>query len=670
MANAQKQTKSGNKSEKNAVTAAIGQIMGRIGKAAKLGSKLSSTASVFLEAMDTQAGGQAKLGAALAGVGAGAAYGQIADKAGEIQSLGMYSDEAMMAGASALTGYTSDAGAITTLMDTLANYAAGMSGGAAVDAAGMAAYGEKLGRAMQGDYSGLPWLTQAEQTAMTGGSEAEKALMLDEAVSRRWAELYEVMSGTPTGQIAQFGNTLDDLKASIGAGIYPAALNFVQLFQQDLPQVQAIVSGLAAGLSGMLVLLAGLADGAIDIGSAIVDNWSWIEPIVWGVVGALLAYNAVSGVGWITTLKGAAAMAAHAAAGLGETVAIFGMMVAQDGLNAALHSCPISWIIAGIIALVAAVTAVVRALDLFGSQGTSVLGTICGMVNIVIQFFGKLATGAIGAVFGIMAGITAMCVWVAAGFDQVKSMFYGMLSAILNGVAALCEKLNQLPFLEIDFSGITKKAEEYAEISKIAYENAHADHIGVIEAAAMGFNSVASDALSGEWAEDAFASGASFGDGLMDKFNLGSLGDQKELFSGLGDQNGTLSDLFSSFEDQDGALSDLCSLIEEGADYGDLKDRLNASAQELTQIERDTGSIAYSAGGISDSLDITREELKYLRDIAERDAINRFTTAEVKIDMTGMTNKIDSGMDLDSVLARLTDGFTEALTTAAEGVHS
>ena len=61
--------------------------------------------------------------------------------------------------------------------------------------------------------------------------------------------------------------------------------------------------------------------------------------------------------------------------------------------------------------------------------------------------------------------------------------------------------------------------------------------------------------------------------------------------------------------------------------------------------------------------------LKYMRDLAEQEAINRFTTAEVKIDMTGMTNRIDSDMDLDGVLNTLTEGFAEALEVAAEGVH-
>jgi len=83
----------------------------------------------------------------------------------------------------------------------------------------------------------------------------------------------------------------------------------------------------------------------------------------------------------------------------------------------------------------------------------------------------------------------------------------------------------------------------------------------------------------------------------------------------------------------------------------------------------DVGSIAGDTGSIADSLSVTDEELEYLRDIAERDAINRFTTAEVKIDMTGMTNKIDGSADIDGIITELTDGFTEALVTAAEGVH-
>ena len=58
-----------------------------------------------------------------------------------------------------------------------------------------------------------------------------------------------------------------------------------------------------------------------------------------------------------------------------------------------------------------------------------------------------------------------------------------------------------------------------------------------------------------------------------------------------------------------------------------------------------------------------------MRDIAEKEAINRFTTAEVKIDMTGMTNRIDSDMDIDGVVNKLTEEFVEALSTAAEGVH-
>ena len=95
----------------------------------------------------------------------------------------------------------------------------------------------------------------------------------------------------------------------------------------------------------------------------------------------------------------------------------------------------------------------------------------------------------------------------------------------------------------------------------------------------------------------------------------------------------------------------------------------SAEQTALDSIGADTAGINDSAGSAAASLKETTEDLKYMRDLAEQEAINRFTTAEVKIDMTGMTNRIDSDMDLDGVLNTLTEGFAEALEVTAEGVH-
>lgn len=95
----------------------------------------------------------------------------------------------------------------------------------------------------------------------------------------------------------------------------------------------------------------------------------------------------------------------------------------------------------------------------------------------------------------------------------------------------------------------------------------------------------------------------------------------------------------------------------------------NSEQTALSALGTDVSSIADSSGSTAAALDAAGEDMKYMRDLAEQEAINRFTTAEVHIDMTGMTNRIDSDMDLDGVLATFTDGFAEALATTAEGVH-
>jgi hypothetical protein len=90
---------------------------------------------------------------------------------------------------------------------------------------------------------------------------------------------------------------------------------------------------------------------------------------------------------------------------------------------------------------------------------------------------------------------------------------------------------------------------------------------------------------------------------------------------------------------------------------------------DTSQIPGNVDDIAENTGGMKDAMEITSEEVKYLRDIAERDAINRFTTAEIKVDMTN-NNNISSNMDLDGIVDYLVIGVNEAMAKTAEGVHA
>ena len=90
---------------------------------------------------------------------------------------------------------------------------------------------------------------------------------------------------------------------------------------------------------------------------------------------------------------------------------------------------------------------------------------------------------------------------------------------------------------------------------------------------------------------------------------------------------------------------------------------------DMSSMMGDVGSIAGDTGSIADSLSVTDEELEYLRDIAEQEAINRFTTAEINVDMSGMQNTVNSGDDIDGFMTKLTDSVNEAVDNMTEGVH-
>lgn len=395
-------------------------------------------------------------------------------------------------------------------------------------------------------------------------------------------------------------------------------------------QFSTVVDGALNALATITALASGILDVFVNIGSAVVDNWSVIEPIAWGLVAALVAYNAVALI--TQAINGAVALSAavKGAADMFAAGKTFAATVAQQGLNAALLACPITWIVVGVIALVAGIIALCNWIAKTTGVAATGFGVITGGINVAIQAVWNAMLVVANVAIGIGNALGACCSNIGTAFhnviSNVQGWFYGLLSTALTVVEGICAALNKLPFVEFDYSGISAKADEYAAKSAEAYGSVE-EYQNIGDAFTKGYNTF--DTFTDGWASDAFKAGASWGDGVADKV--------------------------SSFFDFGGGGTG-------GTDLG--------SGFDLSSIADNTGLTADNTGKTADALAVTEEQLEYLRDIAERDAINRFTTAEVKIDMTGMTNRIDGSADLDGVISQLTEGFTEALVTAAEGVHA
>lgn len=392
-------------------------------------------------------------------------------------------------------------------------------------------------------------------------------------------------------------------------------------------QFNTVVDGALNALAAIGTLATGLLDLITGVGSGIVENWSILEPIVWGLVAAFVAYNTV---GLITkAVNGALALSAgvKAAAEMMSTGATFAATAAQYGLNAALYACPITWIIIAIIALIALFYAAVAAINHFAGTSVSATGVICGAFMVALAFIGNIFVALWNLVVDVFVLIYNLVATVANFIGNVFTdpigavcrLFFGLADTVLGILQALA-----------------------SAIDAIFGSN--------LAGSVQGWR----DSLSG-WVDDTFGKG----DEVMAKMNADDLklgrfeyGAAYDLGYNFGQGvDDTVSGLFNP------DLGELGS----GTDLG--------SGFALDDIAGYTGQTADNTGRAADALTVSSEQLEYLRDIAEREAINRFTTAEVKIDMTGMTNKIDGGADLDGVISVLTDGFTEALITAAEGVH-
>ena len=380
------------------------------------------------------------------------------------------------------------------------------------------------------------------------------------------------------------------------------------------------------------------------VGGFIADNWSVISPIIYGVIGALAVYAAYLGIVKGIEIASAAATAIHSvamSAKIGVMAALTGQTMAataaQMGYNGALYACPVVWIIMLLIALIAIIFAVCNAIAKMTGIANSGFGVITGGVNVVIQFFKNLGLTVANIALGIGNAIAALASNMMTAFHNaicnVQSWFYNLLSTACSVIENIAAALNKLPFVSFDYSGISSAADDYAAKASEAAGNKE-DYTSISDAFNEGFTTF--DAFQDGLASDAFNAGAAWGDGVADKVS-----------------NFSLSDVFGQ--------TDIPNV-------GDYTSGFN-DAIANSGIGDGVGSIDDNTGKIKDSLDVTEEDLKYLRDIAEQEAINRFTTAEINVDMSGMQNTVNSGDDIDGFMTKLTDSVNEAVDNMTEGVH-
>lgn len=400
---------------------------------------------------------------------------------------------------------------------------------------------------------------------------------------------------------------------------------------------QAFAAGAVSALAIVAVVLLDIMNITGSIAGFFADNWSIIAPIVYGIAGALGVYAMYLGIIKGMAIASAIAEGIHVmwmnlkiAVTAALTHTTMAATAAQMGYNGALYACPLVWIIGLIIIIIALIYAVAAAIAKLTGIANTGFGVITGGINVVIHFFKNLGLSVANIALGIGSAIAALCSNMMTAFSNailgIQSWFYNLLSTALSVIASIAAELNKLPFVKFDYSGITAQADEYAGKAAQAAGNKES-YKSISDSFREGYGTF--DTFQDGWVSSAFNSGAAWGDGVSNKVS--------KFFGGS----------------------------KGGVDPTGLA---GGTGYDVSHIP---GNIADTAGNTAravDSLEITNEDLKYLNDIAERDVINRFTTAEIKVEMNN-NNNVSSDMDLDGMIDYLATGVNEAMEKAAEGVH-
>lgn len=509
-------------------------------------------------------------------------------------------------------------------------------------------------------------LTQAMGSGVLRGEEYNSILEQAPNIIQAIADYMEVPKGQLKDMAAEGQITADIVKAAMFAAADDTNAKFESMpktfsqiwtsfqntalmaFQPVLQRMneianseafQQFVNNAIEGLSMVAGVALEIFDLLVGVAGAVADNWSWLSPIIYGVAAALavyygwqLAVNAINAITKGIHIAMAVAQMIHAAATGALTAATAAEIAAQNGLNAALYACPIVWIIVLIIALIALFYAAVAAVNKFAGTSVSATGIICGAFMVALAFIGNIFVALWNLVVDVLVLIYNLVATVANFIGNVFT----------DPIGAVCR-------LFFDLADTV---------------------LGILQALASAIDAIFGSNLAGSvqgwrdslggWVDDTFGKG----DEVMAKMNADDMKLGRFEYGAAWDAGYS----FGEGIDESIANFDPSSLFDTNVPGADDYANLSDYGSGIGGIGSGVDDIAGNTGKIADGMEITEEDLKYLRDIAEQEAVNRFTTAEITIEQTNH-NTVSGKMDLDGIVSGLTDAANEAVDRIAEGVH-
>lgn len=396
---------------------------------------------------------------------------------------------------------------------------------------------------------------------------------------------------------------------------------------------QALIQGIITSIQVLSTVIEGVIGMTMWVSNIFVDNWSVIAPIIMGIVAIMGVYLAVTkGVILLQTIGTGVSSLFHTAQtflSIGFSV-LTGSTAASSAaifqFNSALLACPLTWIVIAIIAVIAVIYAVVAAINKFKNTSISATGIIAGVFATVGAAIANTVIGVVNFVIGIGIDLYNLIVSFA---NFIGNVFQHPLKSIAHGFFDLLDVI----------AGVARSAASI--IDTLLGSNLSGALLGLQDNIQ---NFV--DSKIGAY-EIEVATKINKEDYLLDRV-------QYKTAWNTGYQIG------QGIDDKIGGLFNFNSNGIGGLDR-------NNFGGDVASMVNDMANTADNTGKMADSMEESDEDLKYLRELAERESINRFTTAEIKVDMTNHNN-ISNGMDADGLITQLKEGLFEAMYTVAEGV--